>query len=162
MSKFLAARRMTTLVPTDAAGEAIVRELGHGEIVQTEITHPRNLKFHQRYWVLLTLVWENIEGEAFPTVDDFHEAVKMMVGLRVRYWLPPGAELTKPNGEPYKVGAGGIELWRPGTIRFSKMDEASFRKFYENVSDLLAKFFLPGVKASDLRKQVEELLVTRR
>lgn len=141
MAKFIAIHNLGSLRPTDEAGEAVLRKLKQGQIVKIEITQSRNIKFHRLFWALISLVWENMEGDRYPTVEDLAAAIKICAGLRTRIELP--------NGE---VG------FIPGSIAFHKMDETEFSKFYDRVCDLIAKHFLPGVTSAQLRAEVETMI----
>lgn len=145
MTKFLASKRLGGgLHPVDEAGQEAMRGLGETEIVSVEIKRPRNLQHHRKFWALMTIVHDNMDGERYPTVEDLVAAVKISAGLRTRIELP--------NGE---VG------FIPGSIAFHKMDQAAFGAFYDRVCDLLAKHFLPGVTSDDLKAEVELMIGAR-
>ena len=141
MAKFLAAKQLGSLRPTDEAGEAALRGMANGEIVSIEIKRPRNVKHHRMFWALMTIVWQNVDAERYPTVEDLCAAIKIAAGLRTRIELP--------NGE---VG------FIPGSIAFHKMDQAAFGEFYERVCDLIAKHFLPGVTSDELKMEVSQMI----
>src|SRR5690242_2820398 len=122
MSRFLAAKHFGSFRPVDEAGEDALRKIGHGELVTVEIKQPRNIRHHRLFWALMTIVWQNLDTERYPTVEDLAAAVKIAAGLRTRIELP--------NGE---VG------FIPGSIAFHKMDQSEFSAFYERVCDLMAK-----------------------
>lgn len=145
MSRFLATKHLGSLRPADQAGEDALRKVGQGELVSIEIKRPRNIKHHRMYWALVTLVWENMDGDRYPTAEDLHAAIKIAAGLRTRIELPDGS-----------VG------FIPGSIAFHKMDQAAFGEFYDRVCDLIAKHFLPGVTKADLKREVESLVGVRR
>jgi hypothetical protein len=141
MSRFLMTKHFNSLKPTDAAGEAAMRKLGIGELVQVEIKQPRNLQHHRLFWALMSLVHDNIDHERYPTVEDLVAAVKISAGLRTRIELP--------NGE---IG------FIPGSIAFHKMDQTAFAGFYDRVCDLIAKHFLPGVTSDELKREVSIMI----
>lgn len=141
MARFLVAKHLGSLRPVDEGGEEALRAIGQGEIVQVEIKRPRNVKHHRMYWALVTLVWQNMDGDRYPTADDLHAAIKIAAGLRTRIELP--------NGE---VG------FIPGSIAFHKMDQDAFSKFYDRVCDLIAKHFLPGVTSAELKHEVSLMI----
>lgn len=141
MSRFLASKHLGSLKPVDEAGEEALRSMGQGEIIEVEIKRRRNIKHHRKYWALVTLVHQNMDGDRYPTTEDLHSALKISAGLRTRIELPDGT-------------AGFI----PGSIAFAKMDQAEFTKFFDRICDLVAKHFLPGVTSDELRAEVEELI----
>lgn len=140
MSRFLAQKTLGSLRPADEAGEEALRKIGQGELVMVEVKKSRNISFHRLYWALITLVQHNMDGDRYPTVEDFHAAVKIAAGLRTRIELP--------NGE---VG------FIPGSIAFNKMDQTEFSAFFDRVCDLISKHFLPGVTNDELRVEVESM-----
>ena len=144
MSRFLVAKHLNSLRPVDEAGEAALRKIGQGEMMMLEIKRPRNIKHHRLYWALVTLVWQNMDGERYPTAEDLHAALKIAAGLRTRIVLPDGT-----------VG------FIPGSIAFHKMDQDAFNEFYERICDLVARHFLPGVTIKELKAEVETMIGAR-
>lgn len=142
--KILARKHLSALHPIDDAGRDALAKISGGDIVTVEIKRPRNVKHHQKYWALVGLVWENVEHDRYPSMDDLHAAIKIAVGLRTRIELPNGA-----------VG------FVPGSISFNKMDQTEFDAFYDKVCDAVAKWFLPGVSDQDLKREVESMIGAR-
>lgn len=145
MAKFLAQKHLGSLRPADEAGNDALRKVANGELVSIEIKRPRNLNHHRLFWALMSIVWDNMDHERYPTVEDLTAAVKISAGLRTRIELP--------NGE---VG------FIPGSIAFHKMDQMAFTEFYDRVCDLICKHFLPGVENAALREEVEIMTGVRR
>lgn len=141
MSRFLVAKHLGALRPCDEAGEEALRGMGQGEIVECEIKRRRNIKHHRKYWALISIVHQNIDGDRYPSVEDLHAAIKIAAGLRTRIELPDGT-----------IG------FIPGSIKFHRMSQDDFSKFYERVCDLIAKHFLPGVTSAELEAEVETLI----
>lgn len=139
--KFLAVKHLGSLRPADAAGEEALRKLGQGQLVEIELRRPRNVRFHRMYWALVTLVWEQLDEERYPTAEDLHAAIKIAAGLRTRIELPDGT-------------LGFI----PGSIAFHKMSEDDFAAFFDRVCGLVAKYFLPGVTDAELRAEVASII----
>lgn len=140
MARFLAQKHFGSLRPADEAGAEALRKIANGKLVTVEIKQSRNLQHHRLFWALMTTVWNNLEHERYPTVEDFAGAVKICLGLRTRIELPNGT-----------VG------FIPGSIAFHKMDQAEFSAFYNRVCDLMAKYFLPGVTSDELRAEVQQM-----
>lgn len=138
MAKFLAQKVMGSLRPADEAGADALRKVANGELVSIEIKRPRNIKHHRMFWALMSIVWDNMDHERYPSVEDLTSAIKIAAGLRTRIELP--------NGE---VG------FIPGSIAFHKMDQIAFSEFYNRVCDLICKHFLPGVDNDALKEEVE-------
>lgn len=141
MTRFLAIKHLGSLRPADESGEEALRRIGHGEFVTIEVKRQRNIRHHRMFWALMSIVWEQMDHDRYPTVEDFVSAVKISAGLRTRIVLP--------NGE---VG------FIPGSIAFHKMGQSEFEQFYDRVCDLLARHFLPGVTSAELRAEVASMI----
>jgi hypothetical protein len=141
MAKFLAAKHFGSLRPCDEGGEAEVRKIANGEVVELELRRPRNVRHHRMFFALMSIVWEQLDNERYPTVEDLVAAVKIAAGLRTRIELPSG-----------EVG------FIPGSIAFHKMDQTAFAGFYDRVCDLIAKHFLPGVTSDELKREVSIMI----
>jgi hypothetical protein len=138
MARFLAQKHLGALRPADDAGCEALRKIGNGQIVSVEIKQSRNIKHHRMFWALMSIVHDNMDHERYPTVEDLVAAVKIYAGLRTRIELPNGT-----------VG------FIPGSLAFAKMDQTAFDAFYDQVCDLIAKHFLPGISSDALRAEVE-------
>lgn len=137
--KFLARKDLGHLTPVDQTGEDALRKLAFGDIVRVEVKKPRNSKHHRKYWALVSMVWQN--QERYETADQLHTALKLSAGIY--------DTITLPSGNEYRV---------PGSIAFDKMDQTDFSQFFDNVCDLVAKHFLPGVTSDQLKREVEEMI----
>lgn len=140
MAKVLMVKSLGSLRPADVAGEEMLSKIAMGKFVTVEIKQPRNIKHLRLYWALVGIVWENIDGDRYPTTDDLHAAIKISAGLRTRIELPDGT-----------VG------FIPGSIAFDKMEQVEFDQFFNKVCDLVAKYFLPGVSSEALRNEVMQM-----
>jgi len=129
--------------PVDEAGSEALRRIPNGAIVSVELKRPRNIRFHRMYFALVTLVWEQLDEQRYPTAEELHSAIKIAAGLRTRIELPDGT-----------VG------FIPGSIAFHKMTAAEFDAFYDRVCNLVAKHFLPGVTNAELKREVEAMIGT--
>jgi hypothetical protein len=139
--RFLACKRFGTLRPVDQGGEDALREIANGALVQIEVKRPRNINHHRLYFALVSLVWDNIDHDRYPSVEDLHGAIKIAAGLRTRIELPDGTQ-----------------GFMPGSIAFHKMSQDDFSAFYTKVCDLVARHFLPGVNSEDLKREVESMI----
>ena len=141
MTKFLAIKKLNTLRPLDEAGEVALGSIGDGETVTVEIRKTRNPQHHRMFWALMTLVWDNLDHERYPTVENFVAAVKIGTGHRETVFLP-----------------NGKEIYIPKSISFSKMDQMEFGAFYDRVCDLIAEHWLPGVTSAELKAEVSIMI----
>jgi len=141
MKHALCIKYLGSLRPADEAATQYFQKIKDREIVAVKVSRPRNLQFHKKYWALISLVWNNLDQERYPSTDDLHGAIKIAVGLRTRIELP-----------------NGVVGFIPGSIAFHKMDEFTFGEFYDKVADLVAQHFIPGISVQALKEEVEALL----
>ncbi len=141
MTKFLAVHGLQGLRPADQHGEDTLRKIGMGELVMVEIRRPRSPQHHRMFWALATLVYGNLDETVYPSIEDFVGALKIAAGYSTRVALPSGEV-----------------AFIPRSISFSNMDQDEFNKFYEKVSDIIAKQFLPGVTSDELRDEVSSMI----
>lgn len=142
--KFICRKELGKLVPVDDAGADALHKLKHGSLVQVEMKQPRNISHHRLYWALVSLVWDNLPHETYPSPEILHERLKVAAGIRTEFTLPDGTR-------------GFI----PGSIAFHNMDQSEFSAFYNRVCDLIATHFLPGVQVEALKAEVESMIGAR-
>jgi len=138
--KLVCMKHLSGLRPVDQAGMDAISRLGMGEVVMVQVSRSRNIKHHRLYWALVSLVWENIDHERYPTPDALHAAFKIAAGIRTQITLPDGT-----------IG------FIPGSISFEKMDQSEFSAFYERICDLIARHFLPGVSNKELKAEIQQM-----
>ena len=148
--KLLCRKHLSALHPIDDAGRDVLRRVPTGEILSVEFKRPRHLRHHRLYWALVSLVWENIDHDRYPTVDDLHGAIKIAVGLRTRIVMPSSKDY------PY-----GTVAFMPGSIAWAKMDQEQFSLFFDRVCDAVAKWFIPGITREELRREIEDMIGAR-
>ena len=136
-------KKLSALYAYDEAGEATLRRLAPGEIVEMDLTRPRNAKFHRLFWALMTLVWNNIENAAYPTVEDLVTEVKIITGHYTRRDM-------MVEGKRYPI-------LTPNSISFAAMDQVQFEAFFQRVCDWIATDVLPGITQEDLRQELENM-----
>ena len=144
MAKFLAAKHLNSLRPVDEAGEDALRKIGQGDIVKVEVRKPRNVQHHRLFWALMSLVWQQLDHEEYPSVEDLVARVKIATGHRQRIEM-----------------GNGMVAFIPKSIAFAKMDQTAFSDFYERVCDLIASKILPGISKGDLKREVEIMIGAR-
>lgn len=128
------------LEPVDEAGTEALRKIKLGKVVRCEITQPRNVQHHRKFFALLTTVW-NASGE-WPSVEDLLIELKCRLGITREVIL-------RDSGEVVKV---------VGSISFAKMDQGQFDVFYEQSIRELCRM-AGGIEEQALREAVLEHLV---
>ena len=134
MSDLYLTRTMAGLSAVDDAGKEILRKIKLGKMVRCEITQPRNIQHHRKFFALLNTVWQ-AAGE-WPTVDD------LLVELKIKLGITKDVVI-RQSGEIVKI---------VGSISFASMDQLEFDKFYERAIQELC--LMTGVIESDMLRQL--------
>lgn len=119
----------------DDAGKEILRKIKIGKTVRCEVTTPRNIQHHRKFFGLLNTVWA-AAGD-WPTVDD------LLIELKIKLGITKDVVI-RESGEVVKV---------VGSISFAAMDQATFDAFYENAIRALC-FMVGGMDPGMLRDEV--------
>ena len=138
MAKIFVKQRFGKLVPVDAYSEYTLRNAPIEHIYSIELKGTRNLKHHQKFRVLLQMIFEN--QEKYPDIDIMHSAIKYELGYCDTF--------KRPNGEIVMV---------PKSTAFAAMGEEDFTEYSNKVIDLVCQQIIPGMSESALRQELEEL-----
>lgn len=131
-------RTVSGLRATDATGIEILKRIGVGEMVRCEITKPRNLMHHKKFWALVNVFWA-ATGK-WPTPYAVLLELKDALGYVDRQTLSTGRTLDMPR-----------------SISFAKMDQIAFDDFYERSLKELCEM-AGGIPEEGLRQAVLEEL----
>lgn len=120
---------------------SVLRRIKVGDIVQCEVTQPRNLAFHKKFFALLNVVWE--------ATGEWQSVYALLIELKVNVGHVHRA-LIRETGEVVSV---------PKSISFAQFDETSFAEFYEKCLEKLCEM-AGGINAEALRQEVLDKLAT--
>lgn len=137
--KALFVKDLASLRPASQEAEEVLTKIKRGDLVMVEVKRSRNLKHHQKFFVLMHLVFDN--QEKYEVFEDFLDAVKCATGHRTILSVTESRIIMQPK-----------------SIAFSKMDQDQFNAFYNNVIDLVCRKIIPGMDREELIAQVEELI----
>lgn len=127
-----------SISPIDDAGREVLSRVPKDAILSVEWKRPRNVYHHRKLFALLNLVWEN--QTRYKSVDALLAVIKVRLGH---------AELITMRD--------GQQVYVPKSISFSAMGQDEFNAFYDAVVKLVITEILPGVKASDLEREILDL-----
>ena len=148
MASFIAVKKLKALYPADEAGEAVLRTLAQGELVEITLRRPRNLKHHRLFWALASLVWEQMDNlDDYPDVEDLVTELKIVTGHYTKRFI-------HMDGKRYTV-------LTPKSISFSAMEQPAFEEFFEKCCDWIIANVLPGVTQEELRTELELMVGIR-
>ena len=133
--KILLIKHLSSLKPADDEATEALKKWKQGDILRAEVSKPRNIGHHKKFFSLLNIVVDN--QERFRNTSELLDAIKFELGhIDTR---------RKMNGEFFQV---------PKSISFAKMNQLEFDKFYSKAIDVILLHVLPGVDKSDLEQEV--------
>ena len=131
-------RELGALRPADDNANRLLSKLKLGALVMVEIRRPRNAKHHRKWWVLVQLIADNLEGH-YPA-ERISDLIKVRIGHVTRI----------------RTMSGVTEL--PKSISFASMDQTAFEDFYDRAIAYICSDLLPGLDRDDLTREVLALL----
>lgn len=135
MADLYLTRTVAGLAAADDAGKDILRKIKVGRVIKCEITQPRHIAHHRKFFALLNTVWA-AAGD-WQTVDDLLIELKLKLGLTTDVVI-------RESGEVVKV---------LGSISFAAMDQTTFDQFYEQAIQALC-FMVGNMDPGVLRDEV--------
>ena len=148
MASFIAVKKLKALYACDEAGEAILRTLGQGELVEITLRRPRNVKHHRLFFALISLCWEQMDNrDDYPTPEDLLTEIKIVTGHYTKRFV-------NLDGKRYTV-------LTPKSISFAAMEQPAFEEFFERCCLWIVANVLPGVTQEELRTEIEVMVGIR-
>lgn len=140
---------VTPIMPVD---DETLRELPLNREAKIEITFPRNLKFHKKFFALLHMVFDYMGEEKRAQLNIWSEKellnrLKIDLGLYTLYIMGPGSTLPE-----------GSLVYMPDSISFARMDDASFSKFYKGVIGVAIGKYVSGQTEESMMRAVDAVL----
>ncbi len=113
MAEIFLTRTLSGRAAADDAARELLRRIRLGRTVKADVTSPRNVKHHSKFFALLNTVW-SATGD-WPSVED------LLIELKIRLGITKEVVI-RESGEVVKI---------LGSISFASMDQDAFDKFYE-------------------------------
>lgn len=110
------------IIPAYEQDKERLKKFKAGEPFMADVTKPRNLKFHRKFFGLLNLVLEN--QEIYKHIEDLRRDITIEAG----YFY----HRTTMLGEVVK---------EPKSISFAAMDDAEFSEFYDKCINVIIQHF---------------------
>lgn len=132
-------RHLGALRPIDAIGEEALANIPQGATVKAEITRPRNITFHNKFFALLRVLFPH--QNYYPTLTKFRKAVQISLGYCEETKLPSGKIMVEPT-----------------SIAFHQMDEAAFEQFMARFFELAETRIIPGINRADIEREWAEVM----
>ncbi len=132
------------LVPADAGARETLAKVPQ-DILRVKVSRPRNVRFHRKFFAMLTVVMEHMPEESeqrWPTTERLLWELKCQTG---RFDV--------------HTTIGGRETVIPHSIAFDKMSEDEFSKFYSDCLRVICRHVIPGIDDDTLRHAAERDVV---
>jgi len=110
-----------------------IRKIKANDVVKCELTKPRNVLFHRKFFALLQLTFEN--QTKYSNLEDLLIEVKLKVGHYQEY-----------------ITASGQIVYIPKSISFGAMDEYEFSEFFNKALSVCAKII--NVSNETIERQI--------
>lgn len=137
MARLYLQKTLNGFTAGDEATSEAMRKYKVGETYRAEVSKPRNLTMHRRYWALVTLCYQN--SDQFKSAEQCHEYLKIRAGH-----CEPIA--SKTTGEVFLV---------PKSIAFSEMDDVGFAEFWNKVVQVICEEIIPGLDSDALELEIQ-------
>ena len=122
MELYLVKQLNGSLLPAYDSDYEKVKKIKQGDTVKCEVTKPRNIKFHKKFFALMNLVYQN--QERYEHIDDLREQLTIAAGYYTTTYTLEGVEQQKAK-----------------SISFAAMDELEFGELYNALLDVIVKYF---------------------
>jgi hypothetical protein len=125
------------IVPLYDSGYDSFKKVKRNTELQIEITQPRNIKFHRKFFSLINMVFDN--QELFEDIEILRKELTILSGFYTEY--------TSFDGEVKREAQ---------SISFASMDEIKFNELYSKFIDTVIKCF--GYTSEDIEENLESYL----
>ena len=131
------------LIPLDEYSLEELKKVKLNKEVEVEVVQKRNIGYHRKFFVMLQLIFD-IQSH-FEAFDPFRDWITMRAGFVERYKAP-----------------NGVDMYRPKSISFAKMDQIEFEQLYSKVIDVALQHdkICGGIKKEDLLKEYESKILS--
>ena len=141
MAEVYLRRTATGLAADDDAAREALRRIKLGDVVRAEIVRPRSVRYHRRFFGMLSTVWRAC-GD-WPDVEALLRELKFRAGL-----VDEQRVVDRQSGEIIAT------LQIPRSIAFHAMDDDEFRAFVERCIRVICDEMVPGLDDAVLRDEV--------
>lgn len=139
MTRVLARRTLSGLIPADDQATAEFNRVEPGRTVYVEIKAVRNPKQHRMLFAALKMMVDHAE---FPNIDAALIALKLATGHVDRVVIDR-------DGSTHLV---------PKSINYANMPRGDWEPWFDSALKVIADKWLPGVKSETLRAELEEMV----
>jgi len=128
-----------SFAPACEVSEKLAKKVAPGELIEVDWASrkTRSVKWHRRYWGLLSIIQAN--SERFRSADDVHMWLKMQTGL-----YDAVIELSDGN-KAYMVRS----------VAFDVMTADEWTAWWPKAIDVVSREILPGIPLPSVEQEIE-------
>ena len=126
------------LAPFGPEAEAWMDTLKAGQLVEVDITKPRNYEFHKKYFALINYAYENWDIEEIDAAKNFgrfRDDITILAGYYEKYYRTDGSVRIEAK-----------------SISFASMEQQEFDALYSKTLDVLLAKILPSHTQDDVNQ----------
>lgn len=127
------------IIPSSYDDHEYFRKKKPGAVLKAKITEPRNGQFHRLYFALLDVAFNN--QEKYDCFEDFRVECQLRAGHYKQH-----------------VTLKGKTVYVPMSIAYDKLDNDAFEKLYEQVLQVILKYFLHGTTEQEIHNEIQKYL----
>ena len=127
------------MYPSLDADAAIIARWKTGDVIECEVSRPRNGKFHRKYFALLQVAFDN--QETYEKPEDFRREVQLRAGHYEEHLTMKGTLVPVVK-----------------SISFAKCSEDDFAKMYDRALDVILRWFMRGSSEHEINDAVDQIV----
>ena len=134
-------RTLAGLAPDGEEAAEALRRINHGATVRVEITQPRNIAFHRKFFGMLNVV--------YAACGDWASPRELLTELKYRVGhVDEQRIIDRATGEVLAT------ITTPRSISFAAMDDAEFHEFFDRCVNVICAEMVVGLDDMTLREEV--------
>jgi len=148
------------LVPSDEEAQQELSKLKLGQPVRVTIVRQRNYTFLKKWFALINFAFDYFETPALnysPKMQGLLDAAKITPEKSLDRFRKDVTILAGYYDATYRLN-GEVRI-EAKSISFASMNEEDFEKMYSKTIDVVIRHVLPEYTESELRKQIEDVIL---
>jgi len=126
------------LSAADERSTLCLKGLKVGQLVQVEVTRPRNVQHHRLYWAMCQRIADNVPG--ITSAEEVSDILKINTGH---------CTTIKGATQTYKL---------PKSIAFSSMSQDDFNTFFDRCCQVIATEWLRHLTGNQVRAELLDMM----
>lgn len=140
------------LASTDVDSLKLIRKLGDGEECAFKPLRVRSLRWHKRYWALMSQLWPHISE-----INISLGAEPVMMPIQSSYDLHTAIKLITGHCITQHIKGTGYVLRIPKPTSFEEMDATEWEEYYPRAMDAIHQRALPKIEIPEIEQELARL-----